>query len=205
MNIKNLIFDLGGVIVDIDPQRTVKAFTDLAGDKASELEQLFFTSDFFLDYEKGLISEKEFHAGLDQHMEKPLSFETLENAWNAMIIDIPMDRINLLRELKEKYNLLVLSNTNSIHMRYAKGVLNERGVSDFSALFDFVYYSHEVNLRKPEKAIYEHVVHHSNIQASETLFLDDDKMNLLSAEEIGINTLHITDPAIIFNHFNGAK
>lgn len=192
--IKNIIFDLGGVLLDIDYTLTIKAFEKL-GIKNFELVFSQFKQSRISDlFETGKISEKEFY----QNVTKELSITRAEfdNAWNAMLLDFPKERFDLLKTIREKYNLYLCSNTNSIHHRAFFDIINQFE-EPFETLFDRVYYSHEVGLRKPNPLIFEHILQENNLKPEETVFLDDSPQHLEGARALGIKTILVKKKTIL--------
>jgi putative hydrolase of the HAD superfamily len=190
--IKNLIFDLGGVILNIDFKKTEEAFRQLGLDNFSNHINQFHISDFFHQYETGKISDDEFVAGIASLMDKPADAEKIIGAWNALLLDFPPARINLLKKLRKKYRMFLLSNTNSIHeQEFNKRLFKEQGVY-LEDLFEKTYYSHAVNLRKPDAAIFQLVLNENNLVPEETLFIDDTALNFPEAEKLGVQVYHIT-------------
>ncbi|MFY0626900.1 MAG: HAD family phosphatase [Reichenbachiella sp.] len=200
MNINTIIFDLGGVIIDLNEQATVDAFLTLSGKPLQQIKHLYESSDIFKSHERGLISNNEFRSKLKDLLEISVSDIELDKAWNAMLGEIPIERLKLLNHLKKKFQIFILSNTNDIHETFftqkVKDVSGKLSLRDFT---DQIYYSHELHLRKPDQEIYEKVLQLSQIDPKETLFLDDKKENLLGAESVGIQTMHVSDPNQIFD------
>jgi putative hydrolase of the HAD superfamily len=191
-NIKNLIFDLGGVILNIDFKKTEEAFRLLGLENFSDHLSQFHITDFFQQYETGKIDDDEFVNGISKLIGKPVSADQIIAAWNALLLDFPPARINLLKKLKSKYRTFLLSNTNSLHYKeFNKRLHTEQGVY-LEDLFEKTYYSHTAKLRKPEAVIFELVLNENNLDAAETLFIDDTALNFPEAEKLGINVYHIS-------------
>jgi putative hydrolase of the HAD superfamily len=190
-NVKNIIFDLGGVILNIDFKKTEEAFKLLGLNNFSDHISQHYISDFFEKYETGLLSDDEFTAGVKKLVGKPVTDEQIIAAWNALLLDFPPARIALLKRLKSEYRTFLLSNTNSIHhQEYRARLFRDQGVF-LEDLFDKVYYSHAVNLRKPHAAIFQLVLNDNNLKAEETLFIDDTASNFPEAESLGIQVYHL--------------
>ncbi|MES1220537.1 MAG: HAD family phosphatase [Bacteroidota bacterium] len=191
-NIKNIIFDLGGVILDIDFKRTEAAFHLLGWDDFLNHINQFHITDLFEKYETGKISDADFVKGIQQLIGKPVDADKIIAAWNALLVGFPAPRINLLKKLKNKYRTFLLSNTNSIHHdEFQQRLFKEQGVY-LEDLFEKTYYSHAVKLRKPEAPIFELVLKENNLIPQETLFIDDTAMNFSEAEKLGIQVHHLT-------------
>jgi putative hydrolase of the HAD superfamily len=199
--IRNLIFDLGGVIINLETHRTVEAFARLAQRPVAEIQPLMKES-FFLEYEKGLISDAAFRDAVRTALEVALPDEQVDAAWNAMLLDIPLARLDLLRALAKHYRLFLLSNTNEIHLRcFQQQVQHLTGEPSLAGWFEKTYYSHYLRLRKPDVEIYEFVLRDAGVAPAATLFLDDNEHNLRGAEQIGIQTFHVHHPDTIFDLF----
>ena len=193
-HIKNIIFDLGAVLLNLDMNRTALAFKALfenphAHDIAlGKLQK----AAFFERFETNEIEEEEFVETLSIALDGQIVRDTIEKAWSAMLLDMPAYRIEMLRELKEKgYRLYLLSNINSIHLRDVYAIVrSEHGDLDFDALFDKPYYSHLIGRRKPDADTFRFVLQDAGIRAAETLFIDDNLDNVNSAATIGIHVVH---------------
>jgi putative hydrolase of the HAD superfamily len=191
-NIRNIIFDLGGVILDIDFKKTEKAFHELGVTNFGELFGFGHAETFFKDHEAGKITDEEFLASLQRLAKHSLDPDVVQGAWNALLISFPSERIDLLKTLKTRYRLFLLSNTNAIHVTAFQKIYREafnNGALD--DLFEKVYYSHKINLRKPNKEIYEYVLKDNGLQAAETLFIDDALENVEAARESGMQAIHL--------------
>jgi putative hydrolase of the HAD superfamily len=202
-NVRNLIFDLGGVILDLSFQRTFTAFARLANLDAEAVAEICHHRPEFNAFEKGDLSEAEFRDALRQLFSTTAADAELDACWNAMLVDIPSERIQLLEKLRSRYRLFLLSNTNSIHARHFNQIVNRNSRHDgLEPLFDKAYYSHASNMRKPDLEIYEYVLNESNLAAHETFFFDDNMANLDSAKQLGISTIHVHHPDLIFTLLN---
>jgi epoxide hydrolase-like predicted phosphatase len=198
-HIRNIIFDLGGVILNLSVSSTMKELAALTGLPLEKIVDLYASRDEFLQYEKGLISDEEFrHSVRDIYKFKGNDHE-IDRCWNAMLLDIPAKRIALLKKLKSKYRTFLLSNTNAIHVEYFSADLHKaHGMHSLDELFEKVYYSHVLNMRKPDADIYLHVLKASGLVAGETLFLDDNEKNIAGARSVGIETMLVKDPDELF-------
>ncbi|MEP7257216.1 MAG: HAD family hydrolase, partial [Flavitalea sp.] len=154
-NIKNVIFDLGGVILNINFKKTEEAFLKLGLENFSNHISQTYISDFFEKYETGLIDDVEFVEGIVKLIGKPIKDEKIIAAWNALLLDFPPERIALLQKIKSKFRIFLLSNTNSIHLKeFQQRLFSLYGVY-LEDIFEKAYYSHEVKLGKPGAAIFE--------------------------------------------------
>jgi glucose-1-phosphatase len=192
--IKNIIFDFGGVLFNIDHALTRKAFESL-GLQGGLHVSLTAQSKLFDELETGQLSEQEFFAELRKAAGKEIPDEALRDAWNALLLDLPPERFELLRELGKRYNLYLLSNTNIIHSTAFLRMIDELlGEGTWPAAFKKIYYSHEIGMRKPGKEIYEFVLKDAGIRAEETLFIDDSPANLEAPGELGIKVMLADKP-----------
>ena len=189
-DIHNIIFDLGGVIINVDYNKTERAFRQLG---ISDFETIFSKvqqSKIVDKLEVGLISPSEFRESLHKLLNNSnISDEKIDAAWNAMLLDFPKIRLDILEKLRKQYKIFLLSNTNQIHIDYCIENL------DFELLkskFDKIYLSHEIHLRKPNIEIYNYVIKDTQLQASQTLFIDDTIQNIEGALRAGLKTYHLT-------------
>ena len=197
-NVKNIIFDLGGVIINIDYGKSIKELQKLCDGKCdiefSQKEQ----SELFDLYETGTSSSEEFRDSLRKTYSIEASDEEIDEAWNAMLLDIPQERIDLLLELGKKYRIFLLSNTNAIHLkRFNEIVAHSFTIPSLDSLFEQSYYSHLVGKRKPDAEIFEQILTENDLNKAETLFIDDSIQHIKSADKLGIQTLHLQPPLTI--------
>ncbi len=193
-SIQAIVFDLGGVVINIDPARAFLALQQLAPVSVSVTDQFLEHHTLFFDYEKGLIDDHAFRNGIRELIERPdLADETVDRAWCSMLLDIPLARLQLLARLKGRYRTLVLSNTNQIHVEaFNQLVATVSGKPTIDHFFEKVYYSHHLKMRKPEAEIYHHVLQDQQLAPHEVLFLDDREDNLAAARAEGIRTQLVT-------------
>ena len=173
-NIKNIIFDLGNVLLNLDFNASIKAFHELGLDKKVLDNQQAYSDPVFYDLEVGNISPEVFRKRVRKVLNNPEATDRqIDDAWYAMILDIPENRVKLLQELGKNFNIYLFSNTNNIHIsRLHKAFLEQHGI-EFPALFVKDYYSHEINARKPDLESYQKVIQLAGINPEETLFVDD--------------------------------
>jgi putative hydrolase of the HAD superfamily len=203
--IKNIIFDLGGVIINIRYQNALEAFHKLSqNQRALEFTQ-HQQSRLFDDYETGRISDQAFRDGLRQHYELDANDQEIDAAWNSMLLDIPAERIALLQALGRQYRLFLLSNTNAIHLVRFTGIVAENfPIPSLESLFEKTYYSHLLGQRKPEAAVFEHILQQHQLNPGETLFIDDSIQHIEGASQVGIQTLLLAPPLTINEVFKDA-
>jgi len=201
MEIKNIIFDFGGVIINIHHSKVENAFKELGISQFEKLYSKATQSDIFQKFETGILSPNDFRDSLRSIIGKKISDKKLDFAWNQIIGNYPPHRINLLLELKKNYNVYLLSNTNTIHYNfYIQNFKNEFGF-EFSSLFNKAYWSFKIGDRKPNYSIFSLVLKDSNLVAQETLFIDDSLQNIKAARQLGFQTYHLnkdTDLSDIF-------
>lgn len=193
----NLLFDFGGVIINIDYQRTLAAMRQLNREGYTIEFTQAAQSELFDLMETGRLTPEAFRDGLRTHYALDATDEALDAAWNAMLLDVPAERLALIAELREQgYETALLSNTNHIHIQYINEHLRaqygfEHGIAD---ALDRVFYSQEVGLRKPGEEIFRHVLREMNWQAEETLFIEDSFQHIETARRLGLRTLFLTPP-----------
>lgn len=186
--IKNIIFDFGNVLLNLDESASYTELIKLLDpEKSGDLEKSVFHP-----FEKGEISEDSFLNRLQRRSQQIYPAELYIKAWNAMLGDFPPIREKFLIDLRKNYKLYLLSNTNILHLRYVKNTLaTENGIVDFDSLFfEKTYYSFEMGMRKPDAEIFEFVLNDSGLNAQETLFIDDKIENIESAIRLEILAYH---------------
>lgn len=190
--IKNIIFDLGGVLLNIDYHKTFTAFRELGVQHFEEMFTQFHVNELFEKLETGKIGEDDFYETIKTHIPQTISNEKVANAWNAMILDFRTETLVVLKTLSANHDLYLLSNTNSIHLKYFRKIFTrDTGQPLLDSYFNKAWYSHLIGLRKPDRDIYEYVLGDAAINAAETLFIDDTIDNINAAMELGIQTLHL--------------
>lgn len=194
-NIKNIIFDLGEVIIDLNFSKTEQAFTKLFNIPAQKLYSYHKQNALFDDLETGKIDAVFFRNELKKTTKnKQINHHKINAAWNAMLIDIPVEKIELVKTLQKEYTTFVLSNTNQIHIDYVnQKMLPKHQLKDLNQIFDFVYYSHIIGYRKPNKEAFTFVLNKHNLVPQETLFIDDKAENIETARNLNIHTWHLTN------------
>ena len=188
-NIKNIIFDLGGVLLNVDYHKTADAFKALGATKFDELYSQTNANHLFEALETGEISEVDFYQKIYNYCKPGTSVDQMQAAWNAILLNFREDSLIILNTLKSKYNLFLLSNTNSIHLTaFNKTLLETTGNASLDQYFKKSYYSHIIQMRKPYVETYNWVLKHGNMLAAETLFIDDSINNINGAIDAGIKT-----------------
>ena len=190
--IKNLLFDLGGVLLNIDYNKTADAFKKLGVQQFDELYSQSGANHLFEELETGKISDDDFYTAIQQYCYPSTTKEQLETAWNAILLNFRITSIEYLSGLKEKYNIYLLSNTNSIHLKAFDKIFEEEiGNASLDDYFIKAYYSHKIHLRKPYPLTYQFVLDDAGIYAKETLFIDDSIVNIEGAKEAGLEVHHL--------------
>jgi putative hydrolase of the HAD superfamily len=186
-NIQNIIFDLGGVIINLDIQRTINAMNKLAPVAFERYYTQAAQSQLFNELDKGTITGEKFFRELKKELNYRGKEQDLIDAWNAMLLDVPEHRLDTLVNAKQNYNTFLLSNTNEPHIEvFERDLYNDHGVKNFQDYFDKVYYSCRVGMRKPDKEIFELVLKENDLDPTETVFIDDSIQHVQGAGECGI-------------------
>jgi putative hydrolase of the HAD superfamily len=202
--IKNIIFDLGGVIMNISYQKTLDAFKQIGINNIEELYTQMEQTELFDLFDKGLITPHDFRDSIRQYSPIGLTDGDIDMAWNDMFLDLPKVRLDLLQSVKNHYNTFLLSNTNAIHIEYFNQLLNrEFGLKDFSNFFHKIYYSYEIKMRKPDPDPFMLIVNENGLKVEETLFIDDSIQHIVTAHSLGIHSylLKCNESEIIENLF----
>lgn len=190
-NTEAIIFDFGGVIINIDYNATIEAFRKLGIEHFEDMYSQAQQSRLFDLIETGEISDQRFINGLLEFLPKGTTPYQIIHAWNAMILDVPPETINLLKKLKGKYKMYLLSNTNIIHIDYAWKQWQKTTQDNPGDLFDGIYLSFELGMRKPHQEIFYHVCEDQNLDPHKTVFIDDSFQHIEGARSIGLQTIHL--------------
>jgi putative hydrolase of the HAD superfamily len=191
MAIKNIIFDFGNVLFDLDLGRTGREMQQILGSDYAQIRQKLERDKVFELYEVGGLSTPEFIDALRFAAHPPLSEVQVTDAWNSIFIGMPAARFDMLLQLRERYKVFLLSNINDLHERWIEAYMErEHGIFDFERrYFDGVYYSHLLRLRKPNRDIYEYVLADAELLPDETIFFDDLEVNITGARQVGIQAI----------------
>ncbi|OEK04049.1 HAD family hydrolase [Roseivirga misakiensis] len=201
--VDNIIFDLGGVILNIDHDAPIRAFKQLGIPNFQALYSKATQSSLFTDLETGAISPSEFRDGLRSFLPIPLNDHKLDEAWNSIILDFPVKNIRLLEKLKSEKRIFLLSNTNTIHLAvFTERLKQHFGYNALDELLEKTYYSHEVGMRKPNKDIFQYVIKDSGVIPDRTLFIDDTIDHVITAKSCHLHTHHLKDNESIIELFN---
>lgn len=194
MNIQNILFDFGGVIIDIDFNKTIRAFAELGAVEFETRYSKATQSNIFDRLDTGRISEWEFVHNMKELLPDNVTDDLVIEAWNEIIIGIPPRRIEMLEAVRNNYSTLLLSNTNTIHYKlYTPQLEKSFGYKTLEELFDAVYLSFELGMRKPDRDIFDYVFASRKISRESTLFIDDSKHIIDAAKSYGIRAFWLQD------------
>ena len=194
-SIKAVIFDLGGVLIDVDYQKTIDAFTTLGVEGAYDLYNQFDQSMLFDQYEKGEISSNYFISQLERLTTRSFEKNKIIKAWNAMIGEIPKEKMAFIQKIQSKIPCYLLSNTNELHLKKVYTNVN----SEFESLFQKCFYSHIIGKRKPDLATFQWVADQIELKTSEILFIDDSPQHIKGSIGAGLQTIHYKDKEDLFS------
>ncbi|MBV6405934.1 MAG: HAD family phosphatase [Flavobacteriales bacterium] len=190
--IDTVLLDLGGVLIDVDYHASARAFHDLGHPDFDRLFSKARQDHLFDGFETGAISPAQFRDRIRQLLGPQLEDERIDACWNAMLGSIPQERLDLVQRLKERYRVLLLSNTNAIHVPAFEAIVaRENGIADFKALFHGAYYSCALGLRKPDAAAFHHVLAQHGARPASTLFIDDSIQHVEGARQAGLHAEHL--------------
>lgn len=202
MKFEAIVFDLGGVLIDLDYNRTINAFKQLGIADFDKMYSQAAQNNLFDDFETGQISAQRFVNSLLPYLRPGTTPNKVVHAWNAMILSVPPAKIKLLEDLRKKYPIFLLSNTNELHVPVVRrewAKVTSQPMEDF---FDHIYFSHEIHLRKPTSEIFEFVCDQQNLVPEKTLFIDDSIQHIKGAEQIGLQTIHLEEPDKLYQLFS---
>jgi glucose-1-phosphatase len=183
-----IILDMGGVLYDIDAQRSVEAYKKLGMENFDSFFSFKHQTEFFHGVDTGKVDRARFVAYLRPHIPSPCEDEAILDAWRALLIGMPHENAELLIRLREKYRLFLLSNTNELHMEIINRVVHEQfGRPTLGDFFDKAYFSYQLGMRKPGVKIYQHVLKENQLDPQRTLFIDDNEDNIRGAQQAGIH------------------
>jgi putative hydrolase of the HAD superfamily len=186
--IKNIVFDLGGVIIDLDRNRSVKRFEDIGVANLEELLDPYEQKGIFLELESGKIDLPAFCHALSRYAGKELDVEAVKYAWMGFIVDVPAYKLAFILELRKHYKVYLLSNTNPVVMEWARTSEFSTEGQPITDYFDKIYASYEIGVTKPDKRIFEYMITDSHLLPSETLFVDDGEKNVEIGRSMGMLT-----------------
>lgn len=187
-----ILLDLGGVLIDVDYHASAKAFKALGHADFDRLYSKAQQDHLFDGFEVGALSPAQFRDRIRVVLDERLTDAVIDRCWNAMLGSIPAERIELVERLKQRYQVLLLSNTNAIHVpAFSAIVERENGITDFKGLFHGAYYSCEIGLRKPDALAFHHVLERHGADPRRTLFIDDSEQHVVGARQAGLHAEHL--------------
>jgi epoxide hydrolase-like predicted phosphatase len=203
-SVKNLIFDLGGVILDLSVDHTLDSFSQLSKLPRERVQEIYLHTPGFLEYEKGSLDDSGFRNFIRETFSISANDDAIDDCWNAMLRGIPAIKLELLTRLQSEFQVYLLSNTNGIHLEHINDIiLPENGNhKTLDSYFHKAYYSHRMGKRKPDAEIFEQVLEENKLVPEQTLFLDDYAVNIEGAKSLGIKTIHVTSPNLILDYFH---
>ncbi|MBP7101972.1 MAG: HAD family phosphatase [Bacteroidales bacterium] len=186
--IKTLIFDFGGVLIDLDKERSVKAFSELGIERIDELLSHWCQKGVFLDFEEGKISTENFLTEIKKMTSRAVSSDEIKRAFFLFLVDLPRYKLDLILKLRNHYQIFLLSNINELIYNYCLNEYFHKFHQQIEDYFDKIYLSFQLNVCKPKKEIFEKMLLDAAINPEETLFLEDGQQNIVTAQSLGINT-----------------
>lgn len=193
-----IIFDLGGVILDINPELTLKAFSKLYG---KENIKEIYSKELLPKFENGLLTLDELLSRIEEIVRKPVDKDEFKEAWTSMLIGYKPKRIEWIKKLKSTHKLFMLSNTNEVHYAAFSGKLKREYNITFFDLFKNVFLSHEMQLMKPDLEIFKRVLEEESLDSDKTLFIEDTLENAQAMRQLGVETLVIPRNSNFYNYF----
>jgi putative hydrolase of the HAD superfamily len=189
--VKNIIFDLGNVLYDIDFEIMYKRFHELGIPNFENHFTLNQSDPLFFDLEKGFIDEVTFCSRFNQLYNLSLNKDQIIEAWNSLLIGFREKSLDWLKSNQSNFSLFLYSNTNQPHQDYFLAQYTREIGGDFNALFKKPYYSHEMGMRKPDPASFQYILDQKGLIAAETLFIDDNEPNIAAAASVGLQVLNL--------------
>ncbi len=206
MNIKTIIFDLGGVVLDIDPQLSINEFKKLGLKNDDIFKNFDFIEKVIRKFERGILTPEVFRNKIREHLNLDLTDAQIDDAWNAILYDIPAERIKIIEEVKKNYKILLFSNSNEIHYDlFIRDLQLRFGYNEFEDLFDKAYFSFDMHLSKPDVEAFEYIMYQNKLVPEETLFIDDLEANIEAAKSLGWKTYRMVPPERVRDIFDNGK
>ncbi|MBS4059227.1 MAG: HAD family phosphatase [Bacteroidetes bacterium] len=194
-NIRNIIFDFGGVILDIDPQQTINTLKNQGVKNVEVFSTPEFQEQVMNKFERGILTPELFREKVRFFLDSKMSDQHIDDAWNALLLDIPKERIAVLEQVKQNYYTFLLSNSNEIHYDvYVRDLQLRFGYREFDQLFHKAYFSFDLHLSKPNPEIFEFVMNQHKMIAEETLFIDDTLEHIEAAQKLGMRCYQLLKP-----------
>lgn len=205
MKIETIIFDFGGVVIDIDPQLTIDEFSKLGFNDLEKTKDAEFT-ELIRKFERGIYTPEVFRKKMKDFLGIKATVQQFDDAWNALLFDIPGERIEIIEQVKENYKILLLSNSNEIHYDlYVRDLQLRFGYQEFAHLFHDAFFSFDLHLSKPHIEIYEFVINQNELNPKKTLFIDDKRDNIDAAKKAGLQTYLLEKPERVRDIFTNGK
>ncbi len=201
--IKNIIFDLGGVVLDIDESIVYKELEKM-GINTSELAHSKDLMEILSKFDTGIYTAPTFRKKMKALIgQEKMTDQKFDSIWDAMLLDIPRERIEAIEKVKKHYKIFLMSNSNVIHYDlYVRDLQLRFGYNEFDELFNKSYFSFAEHLEKPDPRFFELILDHEGLLPEETLFIDDTAANIKVAQSLGINTYHISREELVRNLFD---
>lgn len=197
-----IIFDFGNVIIDIDFELLFKGFAESSHKSVDEVKKRLTESQVFRRYESGMFEDAEFREVIRQTIGFPFNDNEIDRIWNSMLLQIPPNRIELIRYLNTKYPVYLLSNTNRLHINWCNEYLKVNfQINTVHELFKKAFLSYEIGMWKPDEVIYTHVLDKIGIAAKDAIFFDDNEANIAASKKVGIQSILITPDFGILDYF----
>jgi len=190
---KNIVFDLGGILVGLDSARSIAAFREIGATSVASYIEDHRTEDLFLDIELGRATTAQFCREVRRIARCEATDAQIEQAWDALLTHIPAPKLRAIDQLKDRYRLFLLSNTNQMHWNHCQRLALEASGRRLDSYFERCFLSYEMGMAKPSREIFAAMLRMANLNAAETLFIDDTEDNCLSARAMGIDALHDPD------------
>ena len=184
--IRNIVFDLGGVLLNINPEKTINAFGQLGMTKLIGEKGLTYDHEIFYLLEQGKTTPGEFRNAVRKLLSNKLTDQQIDLAWTAMLLDFPKIRVELLQKLRSEFDLYLFSNTNAIHVAKYQSIFRNQHGFEVSSLFEILFHSNEIGTRKPSPESYREIIRLSGILPQESLFIDDSFNNVEGAIACGL-------------------
>ena len=186
--------------MNLDYNRTEQAFIELGISQFPDMFTQHLVNDLFEQLETGKVTPEEFYQNFRAATNSSLSDHQIKTAWNAMLLDFPVERLAWLENIGKKYKIFLFSNTNQIHYdAFLEIFRKDTGVQELNTYFIKAYYSHEMGMRKPYAASFQYILNEQHLLAAETLFIDDTYKNIVGAEEAGLQTIHLVAPQTVLD------
>lgn len=197
-----IVFDFGNVIIDIDLELMYQGFSKGSGKSIEVIRERMTESQVFRRYESGFFTDAEFREVIRQTIGFPFNDGEIDRIWNSLLLQIPPNRIELIRYLNTKYPVYLLSNTNSLHINWCNEYLKQHfQINKVNDLFKKAFFSYEIEMWKPDEAIYHHVIEEIGVAAEKAIFFDDNSANIEAAKAVGIQSVQITPKFGILDYF----